>query len=660
MIKSKFKRIITWTIALLIGCCAALCSYFDFFGDVDTAVTNWVYDHTFFLKSDDHITLIAIDEKSKQLYGDYNTWPRSLLATAVTTLSEEQAAIIGLDLDLSEASETDAAGDAALAEACKEASNVIAAANAVYDDAGSPAPKQEKGDSQKPKEAAYQTTEKSNPPSFNSLNTYTNIVLTGADSSVKWEEQNITEIVYPFDELLDDVNIGIANATQLSNDGLIRNAALTVKCDDMTYDSFASAVYKAYQNFSGKLYTFSVAENTLFGFHTINDCQVISFTDLLSGSYDSSLIAGNIILIGEYDHSETNRFSDFLHPNRGNQDLIIQASIIQALLDENIIVAIDPVLQALLFGFLTAVFYLFAVNRKLWVTILSHFIILGFFVSIGYLLNSFGYCLMLLTPMLFFPCIIFFELLERTLISIYEKKKMEWTLKMYVDSQVVDELSKKSVFELATVSERRHIAVLFVDIRGFTTISESLEPEQVVEILNEYLSLVAEAIAHWGGTLDKFIGDAAMAIFNAPKDQEDYVFHAVCAAAEIIQSSGQLRSKFEKRFGKTVSFGIGINCGDAIVGNIGCLSHMDYTAIGDTVNVASRLEAMAEPGQVLVSESVMDAIASRVNATEIGPLALKGKTKTVTTYQIDQIMSLPDSSLRGRKGILLEKTILHS
>lgn len=651
MIKGKFKRIITWTIAILIGCSAALCSYFGFLGEADTAFTNWVYDHTFFQKSDDNITLIAIDEKSKQRYGDYSTWSRSLLAEAVNTLSAEQAAIIGLDLDLSQPSETDAAGDDALVDACQKASNVIAAASVVYEDDTSPAPKQEQDNPQE-----------SNALPFSNPAALTGMALTGADPSVSWEEQQVTDIVFPFDALLnsEDINIGISNATQLSVDGFIRNASLTVDYNDKTYDSFACAVYKAYQNYSGKLYTFSIADDTLFGFHTINNRQVISFSDLLSGFYDPSLIAGNVVLIGEYSHSETSSFSDFLHPNRENQDLIIQASIIQALLDENIILAVNPVLQSLLFGFLTAVFYLFAINRKLWVTLLSHIIILGAFVSIGYVLNSFGYCLMLLTPMLFFPCIIFFEMLERTLISIYEKKKMEWTLKTYVDSQVVDEITKKSFFELAAVSERRHIAVLFVDIRGFTTISESLEPEQVVEILNEYLSLVAAAISHWGGTLDKFIGDAAMAIFNAPRDQEDYVFHAVCAAEEIVHSSDQLRSKFEKRFGKTVSFGIGINCGEAIVGNIGCLTRMDYTAIGDTVNVAARLESKAEPGRILVSKSVMDAIACRVNATEIGHLSLKGKTQTVSTYQIDQITSLPDKALRGRKGNLLEKTILHS
>lgn len=110
---------------------------------------------------------------------------------------------------------------------------------------------------------------------------------------------------------------------------------------------------------------------------------------------------------------------------------------------------------------------------------------------------------------------------------------MELTLKMYVDSQVVDQISDFTPMELSSVSARRNIAVLFVDIRGFTSMSESLEPEQVVSILNEYFSVVYSSIIAWNGTLDKFIGDAAMAIFNAPNDVDDYVFNAVCAADDI-------------------------------------------------------------------------------------------------------------------------------
>lgn len=135
-----------------------------------------------------------------------------------------------------------------------------------------------------------------------------------------------------------------------------------------------------------------------------------------------------------------------------------------------------------------------------------------------------------------------------------------------------------------------------------------------------------------------------MAVFNAPKDQEDYIFRAVCAAFEISKNADYLREKYEKRYGKPVTFGIGINCGDAIVGNIGSRNRLDYTAIGDTVNTASRLEASAKAGQILISQSVLDAIRDRIDTTYIGALSLKGKTKTVETYQVDRILGLPYSS----------------
>ena len=167
--------------------------------------------------------------------------------------------------------------------------------------------------------------------------------------------------------------------------------------------------------------------------------------------------------------------------------------------------------------------------------------------------------------------------------------------------------------------------------------SESLEPEQVVEILNEYLQLATEAIFKNRGTLDKFIGDAAMAIFNAPFDLDDFVYKAVCAARDIAAGSQELEERLKKRFGKTVSFGIGVNCGRAVVGNIGCDFRMDYTAIGDTVNTAARLESNAKKGQILISEYVYEAVKERVEVTEIGEIPLKGKSKGVFVYQLDQV-----------------------
>ena len=659
--KNFSKRMITLLIALAIGCTTGVISYLEVFSEADTMLTNWIYDHTFFLKADHRITIIALDEKSTAEYGNYPDWDKSLYAQAVSILSENNAAVIGLDFTLAEDHSGDSSGATALANACKAAGNVVAAAGATYE-----SPTEQRNDPSRKDGTETPEEQPGNVTPKNDAND-PNIDLRGADASMKWEDRKIDTLLFPYSGLLDYVSIGIVNASQQSEDGVVRNAALTIDYDGTTYDSFAVALYRAYQDAHNRLVVLPTADpEGLIGFHSIQDtsgCQVISFTDLLSGSYDASLIEDNIVIIGEYKEevvNDNNALSNFIHPNQNWQEITTQVSILQSLLNDNVVITVNELFQAIFFAIMAALFYLLAVNRKLWVTILSHIIVLSTFISVGYALNYYGYRLSLLIPIIVFPCIIIIELIQRTLVSIYEKKRMEWTLKMYVDSQVVDAITSKSPVELASVSERRHIAVLFVDIRGFTTISESLEPEQVVEILNEYLSLVATAISHWGGTLDKFIGDAAMAIFNAPNDQPDYVLCAVCAAAEIAKSSEALRQKFEKRFHKTVSFGIGVNCGDAIVGNIGCSSRMDYTAIGDTVNVAARLEANAKPDQILVSQSVMDVISPYVASTLIGPLALKGKTKTVTAYEINQITSLPERSSRSRKEHLLEKTILHS
>ena len=169
--------------------------------------------------------------------------------------------------------------------------------------------------------------------------------------------------------------------------------------------------------------------------------------------------------------------------------------------------------------------------------------------------------------------------------------------------------------------------MLFVDIRGFTSLSESLQPEQVVEILNEYLSLTTRAIFANGGTLDKFVGDATMAVFNSPFDLDDYVYRAVCTARDIVAGSAELEKKLTERFGRSVGFGVGDK-----------YFRMDFTAIGDTVNTAARLESSAAGGQILISEAVYEAVRDRVRVTDMGELSFKGKSVKVHVYQLDEVM----------------------
>lgn len=246
-----------------------------------------------------------------------------------------------------------------------------------------------------------------------------------------------------------------------------------------------------------------------------------------------------------------------------------------------------------------------------------------------------------IVPVLLLP-IVFLMIYAVSLIRGYlterlRRRRVVSVFKQYVAPQLVDQISRDKNYELVLGGELRQVAVLFVDIRGFTTISEQLNPKEVVEILNEYLSLTTSCILEYNGMLDKFIGDAAMAVFNAPFDLDDYIFKAVCAAWDMKTRAGVLEEKFRERFGRGVSFGIGINCGNAVVGNIGCDFRMDYTTIGDTVNTAARLENNAGAGQILISDRVYKAVKDRILVTPVGALSLKGKDEEIFVYQVDGV-----------------------
>ena len=183
------------------------------------------------------------------------------------------------------------------------------------------------------------------------------------------------------------------------------------------------------------------------------------------------------------------------------------------------------------------------------------------------------------------------------------------------------------------------IAVLFVDVRGFTTMSEALSPDQVVEILNRYLTLTAKCIMDHRGTLDKFIGDATMAFWGAPIPQEDYVMNAAKAAIAMRDGSEELSKELMERFGRTVAFGIGIHVGKAVVGNIGSPKRMDYTAIGDTVNTASRIESIAPGGTIYISPEVAERLRGRIRTTPLDhKIHLKGKAEDQEILILEEIL----------------------
>jgi adenylate cyclase len=320
----------------------------------------------------------------------------------------------------------------------------------------------------------------------------------------------------------------------------------------------------------------------------------------------------------------------------------IHANIFKALLEQNTAIPVSSTVYALIVAVLAAVFFLLIDKMGILPSTITAVLITAASIAAAKLLYVSGIEIPLVYPILAVVLIYAAKLILGYLLETVKRRRVIGAFKKYVAPEVVDELAKKGDFSIKLGGEKKDIAVLFVDIRGFTPMSEGLKPEEVVEILNEYLSLTTDAIFKNKGTLDKFIGDATMAVFNAPFDLDDYVFRAVCAALDIAAGSAELEARLMARFGKSVSFGIGVNCGDAVVGNIGCEHRMDYTAIGDTVNTAARLEGKAGRGQILISEAVYRALEGRIDASEIGVIPLKGKTNDVFVYQLDGMRGMGD------------------
>ena len=218
-----------------------------------------------------------------------------------------------------------------------------------------------------------------------------------------------------------------------------------------------------------------------------------------------------------------------------------------------------------------------------------------------------------------------------------EKNKLRDVLKRYVSEKVVDEILKDP--ESAGLGgKRQKVTVMFGDLRGFTPMAEKMDPKELVKFLNEYFTVMTEIIFKHGGTIDKYIGDAIMALFGAPVPHKDDTLHCVQAALEMQRELDRLNKKWA-RAGLSVQFklGIGINVGEMVVGNLGSPQYMNYTVIGDNVNLAARLESNAKPGQVLVSKAVHDVVESHVVDIKLPPLMVKGKTEPVSVYEVKTV-----------------------
>jgi len=220
-----------------------------------------------------------------------------------------------------------------------------------------------------------------------------------------------------------------------------------------------------------------------------------------------------------------------------------------------------------------------------------------------------------------------------------EKKYIKKTFSHYLSPHVLDEILNNPA-RLKLGGEKQNLTVLFSDIRGFTTLSEKLKPEEVVAILNEYLTEMVKVVFKYDGTLDKFIGDAIMAFWGAPIPQNDHALRGVMCARDMIIELRKLQEKWRERgLGYTIQIGIGVNTGDMVVGNMGSQERMDYTVIGDNVNLGARLESLNKEygSEIIISEYTYNVIkdsSAGLDFKYLGEVKVKGKAKAVKVYQM--------------------------
>ncbi|MFH1912175.1 MAG: adenylate/guanylate cyclase domain-containing protein, partial [Pseudomonadota bacterium] len=215
------------------------------------------------------------------------------------------------------------------------------------------------------------------------------------------------------------------------------------------------------------------------------------------------------------------------------------------------------------------------------------------------------------------------------------KKKIRGAFQYYLTASVINEILKDPS-KLKLGGDKKPLSVLFSDIKGFTSISEALSPEELVHLLNEYLTAMTNIVFKYDGLLDKYIGDAIMAVFGAPLDQPDHALRACRTGIEMMSELRRLREKWAAEGRPDVNIRVGINSGEMVVGNMGSEMRFDYTVMGDSVNLASRLEGTnKEYGtSVMISEFTYELVKDELFCRELDAVRVVGKKLPVRIYEL--------------------------
>ena len=437
-------------------------------------------------------------------------------------------------------------------------------------------------------------------------------------------------------------------------DGLIRRAPLILGFEDVMFPSLALKTLSAY--FDEDI-SVDVAqdgfENVHLGNRTIpvdnvgrfslnfyadkRKIKIVSASDVLWGELDENILKDKLVFVGVTELGVADVRPTPVSPNFPGVAVhaTVAANVIQSFyIKQNINTLIINVLLIISIPFVL-ILVIARIRRPSFqfAAFLVALAFTGFIFS--YLLSAHSLLISLIYPLM--ATIIGYIGFQTYYVLVSQKhsKFLRTAFSTYVSPNVVEKLIN-SPEKLRLEGEKREITVLFSDVRDFTKFSEKLEPEQLVQVMNTYFDPMTDLVMDRQGTLDKYIGDALMAIYNAPLDVKEHALLAAETAVMMIEALTTLNQKFSQDYGISLDIGIGINTGPAVVGNMGGSQRFDYTAMGDSVNLASRLEARSKSYgvKIIVSESTYALIKEKFVCRLLDRIRVKGKTQPVSVYEL--------------------------
>ena len=479
----------------------------------------------------------------------------------------------------------------------------------------------------------------------------------GDDGKAEGGELTVSSLIPAADDLLKYAPQGHMS-TVPDTDGYVRHYAWDLKTPDgEKVLSFAEAVYAKYceKNGSGDVFVPHTSEDG-FAYMKFSlkagDLREYGVSEVLSGAASPADFRGKAVLVGTMDAFLTDSFRTAVSRNEEMPAVEFQGGMVYNLIHRVDMQDGPMMLQLLVLWALLTVEIMLLVLAPVSVCLIfaGASVALAFGASAVFFGNGYAFhpCLELVNLI----AVTFLGMFFRFQTSLNTQERTREIFSRYVDSDILNQETYTNPDGRDWKSDK--VVVMFADLRSFTTLSETVSPDELLELLNRYLSMADEWIHRYNGRLDKFIGDCVMATWSLSEAmeaagphaderqvEEDILYRACCAALEIVHACVPINEELEAKHNRSLRFGIGIHYGEAVMGNVGSENHMNLTAIGDTVNVASRLESIAPSGSVYITDRVAIPLKNRARYVMADSrLHLKGRAQTVTVYALQSMVGL--------------------